>query len=211
MSKSIEKWWECLGWKNWLEKNFGNVCLSLSECLTTTQLSMQILGYQLHISWLKSQKAVAQELIFIFSEVVWKPSWVVFFHPDLYFWDDSFFCCFFLKDGRKHKLCLSWVFPPSLPPSLHGETMATHGGRSLLAHQPPISLTGLGQVFLATSKAEGKVQYTLKYLLPGVSVWDMTSFPSGIYGVFIHVIKRTAQWQAEVTCGLVLAWNFHKE
>lgn len=73
-------------------------------------------------SWLKSQKAVAQELIFIFSEVVWKPSWVVFFHPDLYFCDDSFFCSFLSKDGKEHKLYLGWVFPPSLPSSSHGHT-----------------------------------------------------------------------------------------
>lgn len=85
------------GLKELAGEKIGNVCQSLSECLTSTQLSMQILGYHSHVSWLQSQKAGEQELIFICSEVVWKPSWVVFFHPDLYFCDDSFFCSFFFQ------------------------------------------------------------------------------------------------------------------
>lgn len=169
-------------------------------CLLPRKSKGNSTGIDLHFSW-SGLKTFLSCVFPPWPTFLWWYIFLVFL----------FFCFFFPKDGKEHKLCLGCVFPPSFPSSLRGKSVATLGAKSLLDHQPPISLTGLGGA-LATSKAERKVKYMLKYLLPkSVSVWDMTSFPSGIYGLFIRVIKKAAQWQAEVTCGLVLAWNFHKE
>lgn len=197
MSKSIEEWWACLGWRNWVEDISGNIWLFIWVLHIH---SAPCAGFGLPASRLLAEKskAAAHELVFIFSQVVWKhflscisPPWPIF-----------------LFSHRRTADCKSFAsaglsLPPS--PSPHAKTTAQgshHGGTSLLAHQAPISHTGSGDA-LETSKHE--VKYTLEY---SQRMWAVPSFLSGIYGIFIHTIEKAPEWRAEVAHGLALAWNF---
>lgn len=172
---------------------------------------MQILGYQSHVSWLQSQKAGEQELIFISSEVVWKPSWVVFFHPDLYFCDDSFFCSFFPK-GWQRAQALPWLGLPTLIALIsawqsHGHTWGQIPPGAAASHLT-YRIRGCSGHFKGRKKSQMHIGILVAWACLCVrhdefSIRDLWCFYS------CH--KKAAQWQAEVACGLVLAWNFHTE
>lgn len=197
MSKSIEEWWACLGWRNWVEDISGNIWLFIWVLHIH---SAPCAGFGLPASRLLAEKskAAAHELVFIFF-----PSSLETF-PELYFSTLTYISFFPLKDSRLQNFASAGLSLPPCP-SPHAKTTAQgshHRGTSLLAHQAPVSHTGSGDA-LETSKHE--VKYTLEY---SQCMWAVPSFLSGIYGMFIHTIEKAPEWRAEVAHGLALAWNF---
>lgn len=108
MSKSIEEWWVCLGWRNWVEDISGNIWLFIWVLHIH---SAPCAGFGLPASRLLAEKskAAAHELVFIFF-----PGSLETF-PELYFSTLTYISFFPSKDSRLQKLCLGWAFPPSLP------------------------------------------------------------------------------------------------
>lgn len=159
MSKSIEEWWVCLGWRKWVEEVSGNIWLFIWLLHIH---SAQRAGFGLPSSRLLAEKskAAAHELVFIFSQVVWKHFLSCIFPPWPIFLVVIHFSFFF--SHRRTAVCKSFASAGlSLPPCTlpHGKMTVQgshHGSTSLLAHQAPSLLLGSGDD-LETSKAWSQV------------------------------------------------------